>query len=83
MGFLTLGTGFVCFVSPWNSFPPVGLPYPASVLGLLSCLFVYCFVMFSYCLLEASLFHRETEQRGVSKGKQGGVLEEWGDGKLS
>lgn len=39
-----------------DSFLSDGLPCPASVCGLLPCLAVFCFVVFSGCLLETCSF---------------------------
>lgn len=74
----TLNSGWRCvfdsFAYSQNSFCPIGLPFSASIWGLIEC----CFVEISCCLLEAWAFLKENgkevdlgEERRVAR-KSGG-----------
>lgn len=77
---LTVGTGvsltlFACY------FPPVGLPWPASIWEISPCLIVSCFVLLGYCLLKAPRLSEGKQkeewilERGELRAELGGVEE--------
>lgn len=69
------------FASSWNSFSPIGLPYPVLIREFLTFL-LSCSVMFSCCLLEAYSFLKGTGWGWLWGSGDMEVWEERREGKL-
>lgn len=63
------------FTCPWDTFPPVGLPCPASIWGVSLCLTVSSFYLPGFCFLEACSFlnRKQRGRRSEGKGRWGGA----------